>query len=107
MQLATKYGFQAELARKMGVSPGLIQSYVKGERTPGLDQLDKFAAALGRHPWDLIRPETVPTTRRDRLAAKIVEVPEQDLPALEHILDTFISRPPTPTAPTATKNTRK
>ncbi len=57
VQLASKHGFKAELARKMGVSPTAIQDYFTGERTPGLDQLDKFAEALGISPWELITPD--------------------------------------------------
>lgn len=56
VELSKERGFKAELARKMGVAPSLIQNYVDGNRTPGLDQLDKFAAALGVQPWELIKP---------------------------------------------------
>jgi transcriptional regulator with XRE-family HTH domain len=55
--LATTRGFKADLARKMGISRSQMQTYLDGERTPGLDMLDRFAEALGTQAWELIKPD--------------------------------------------------
>lgn len=41
---------QAELARRMGVARSLITKYLNGERSPGMDVVEKFYRALGFTP---------------------------------------------------------
>lgn len=43
-----------ELANKMGVSRQYVGEYLSGRRSPGLDVLERFAAALEVDPWNLI-----------------------------------------------------
>ena len=44
---------QAELARRMGVSPAMISQYETGARSPKMDTLKKIADALGVHASEL------------------------------------------------------
>lgn len=51
-----KHGAKAELARKSGVHPNSIDSYVDLKTSPTLEQIERMANALGVQPWELIRP---------------------------------------------------
>ena len=44
--LVEKGWSQADLAREMGVTRALVNQYLQGRRTPGLDVVAKFAKAL-------------------------------------------------------------
>lgn len=50
---------QAELARRMGVSPQYVWSYLTGSKEPGLSVVGRFADALGCRPFDLLVEEKV------------------------------------------------
>lgn len=54
--LAKTRGFKADLARRMGMGKSALQNYFDNNRTPGLDMIDKIAAALGVQAWELIKP---------------------------------------------------
>lgn len=60
--MATIRGFKADLARKMGIHSSLIQAYLDGTTTPGIDQIDRFAEALGLQTWELIKPDNAIAT---------------------------------------------
>ncbi len=44
-----------ELAEKAGVTPGYVSHILTGYRNPGLEAVDRFAAALGVSPDYLLR----------------------------------------------------
>ena len=45
---------KTELARRMGEQPQYLTRYLSGERSPGLDVIEKVATALGGAPWLLL-----------------------------------------------------
>lgn len=45
---------QAELARRMGVTPAYVCDYEKGRKTPNIKTVARFARALGVMPAALI-----------------------------------------------------
>lgn len=45
---------QAELARRMGVTPSFVSQMLSGHRRPGLESLEDFAKSLECDPADLI-----------------------------------------------------
>jgi len=46
----------AEVARRVGMSPPNIWQYLNGDRRPGLDVLDRFAEAVDLPTHQLIMP---------------------------------------------------
>lgn len=48
---------QAELARRMHVSRAMVNQYMNGSRSPGLDVVERFALALEVDPLDLLAKE--------------------------------------------------
>lgn len=53
--LRAKSWSQTKLADEMGVTPQYVHKYLSGISTPGLDVVERFAAALGTDdPSDLI-----------------------------------------------------
>lgn len=45
---------QCDLARTMGVTDGYISQLLNGHSSPGLDAIERFAAALGVGPFELL-----------------------------------------------------
>lgn len=45
---------QAEIARRSGLSTGLIARYWKGDHVPSVDRLGRLAAAIGCDPGELV-----------------------------------------------------
>lgn len=45
---------QAKLAERLGVSQGVVSRYLSGERSPGIDVLEKWAEALEVSPAYLV-----------------------------------------------------
>lgn len=64
-KLLNPRGAKAEFCRKTGMARGLLDAYLAGNSKPGLDQIDKFAEALGVQPWDLIKPDDSIGTKID------------------------------------------
>lgn len=55
-ELRLKLGLsQAQLAQQVGLDQSLVSRYESGNRTPGLDDLEKFAQCLGCSVRDLIQ----------------------------------------------------
>ena len=48
---------QRELARRMDVASVLVNKYLRGESTPGLEMVERFAKALKRPPLALLDPK--------------------------------------------------
>lgn len=67
--LAETRGFKADLARRLGVHPSVVQNYLEGNRTPGIEFIDRFAAAVGIQPWELIKPSSSWPTSPKKLSA--------------------------------------
>lgn len=84
--LAETRGFKADLARRLNIGPSALQNYFDGKRTPGLDQLDRFASALGIQPWELIKPGSAwPTNPKQLSALEHLEAAAQILRMQEKI----------------------
>lgn len=43
------------VAQRMGVSKQLVSTYLQSHREPGLTMVERFAAALGVSPLDLLK----------------------------------------------------
>lgn len=52
---------QAELARRLGMTTGGINHYIKGKRTPSVKQLKRIARALGVTVQDIIKDDALIT----------------------------------------------
>lgn len=48
---------KAHLARQMDVDPPYLYQYLNGSRSPGLDVIERFAAALQIDAGDLLQSE--------------------------------------------------
>jgi transcriptional regulator with XRE-family HTH domain len=65
---------QALLARRVGVAVGTIRRWESGARTPGADDIEALAKALGLHPGDLFMPPaSLLAAIRERQAAQIAK----------------------------------
>lgn len=51
---------QGELARRMGVARPSVTQYLNGSRSPGMDVVERFYAALGFQPRLTAEPATKP-----------------------------------------------
>ncbi len=67
---------QAELARKLSVTPGMIGQYETGKRKPKFETIEKIAAALHVDPYQLIEddPEWVAFPKSAVISGKTGEM---------------------------------
>ena len=70
---------KTELCRKTGFSRSLLDAYLKGTTTPGLDAIQRAAEAIGKEPWQLLGPDEPPavealTILLDKQEARIKEL---------------------------------
>lgn len=74
---------QALLARRVGVSVGTVRRWESGARTPGADDIEKLARALGLHPGDLFMPPaSLLAAIRERQAAQMAREMTDELAAI-------------------------
>lgn len=81
-------GAKADFCRKTGIARSLLDIYLAGGSRPGLDQIDKFAEALGIQSWELIKPDgAIPTPAQEsptvESLTKIIAEQEKRIQALE------------------------
>lgn len=58
-----RHGAKAELARKSGVHPNSIDSYLELKTSPTLEQVEKMASALGIQVWEVFKPDSATPTQ--------------------------------------------
>lgn len=63
---------QSDLGRAMGVTASMVNQYLAGKSTPGLDVLTRFATALGVQAWELIKPSGAEPTPKDSNVGEIL-----------------------------------
>lgn len=74
---------QTVLARRTGVSAGTIRRWESGARTPGADDIERLARALGLHPGDLfLPPASLLAAIRERQAAQLAKEMTDELAAI-------------------------
>jgi transcriptional regulator with XRE-family HTH domain len=74
---------QAVLARRVGVAIGTVRRWESGARTPGADDIESLARALGLHPGDLFMPPaSLLAAIRQRQAAQLAQEMTDELAAL-------------------------
>ncbi len=74
---------QAVLAKRTGVTVGTIRRWEAGSRTPGADDIEKLARALGLHPGDLfLPPASLLAAIRERQAAQLAKEMTDELAAI-------------------------
>ena len=67
---------QAELARRAGMPRSVINTYVRGHREPGVDALERMAAAAGLGVTFEQRKAPVDAQRAERLLVQVLELAE-------------------------------
>lgn len=64
---------QRELAEASGMAQPAVNRYLMGRTEPGLEAVQKLAAALNCGPWELLKPPgAVATPTRDSLLGALV-----------------------------------
>lgn len=79
---------KAEFLRRAGFSSSLLETYLKGDSVPGLEALDRIAAAIGDEPWTLIMPAGEDVVAKSAYEAILRENDElkEDLVAARRLL---------------------
>lgn len=67
---------QAELARRAGLTRSVVNAYEHGTRQPGVDALDRIAAAAGMRLSFAPRVEAVDPLRAGRLLEQVLGLAE-------------------------------
>lgn len=72
-----KFRSQAEFAEAVGLSLRGYQKYEQGESSPTAETLERFSRALGCQPWELVKPEVVPTPPKEGITLRDLAYPER------------------------------